>query len=178
MGQYLVEGVALGIYVRKQGKYSLEDVKANLKEEVNLDLYNITEDESNVYFSIKKQIFMDNLENLLRNEYKDLNLEEEEYKIFDDITGLSFQNLIKKLKELEIDSLHFRYTDFGMMSNSINYLSKDREMEVYVEMLAYNMDGKIIMECFNGFLRYFRRKIISSIKDNPLKDNIFVTIYG
>lgn len=178
MGQYLVEGIALGIYVRKQSKYSLEEVKSNLKDELNLDLYDITEDESNVYFSIKPQIFMDNFENLLRHEYKDLNLKDDEYKIFDDIRGLSFQELIRKLKELEIDSLHFRYTDFGMMSNRINYLSKARDMDVYVEMLTYNMDGKILMECYNVFLRYFRRKIINSINDNPLKDDVFVTIYG
>lgn len=73
MGLALVVGVATKIVVEKEnyiGSCTREDVLKDLKDELNLDLYDIEEDEENVYFYIKEDIFVNNIYNLLLSETK------------------------------------------------------------------------------------------------------------
>ena len=64
MGQSIIVGTATKIYARKRGEfstYSLEQIKKFLSKKLNLNLYDITEDEKQVYLSIKPKVFSENI---------------------------------------------------------------------------------------------------------------------
>ena len=64
MGRYMIIGTATKIYVEKNSRYdtyNVEQIKEILSNKLNLNLYDITEDEENVYLSIKPKIFSENI---------------------------------------------------------------------------------------------------------------------
>ena len=74
MGLALVVGVATKIVVEKEnyyeGKCTNEEILEDLKDELKFDLYDIEEDEQNVIFYIKEDVFVNNICNLLLSETK------------------------------------------------------------------------------------------------------------
>lgn len=179
MGLALVVGVATKIVVEKEnyiGSCTREDVLKDLKDELNLDLYDIEEDEENVYFYIKEDIFVNNIYNLLLSETKGNKWngnEKERFKLI--LEKINDMDSVEKIKNIiKEEGSFFLHIMSGCCLETISYISKKR-LTVYAELLVYNMAYKVFLEDYFEMFRYLKEKIQSAI-DNPLKDDVFLMV--
>ena len=73
MGTYLDIGIATTIYARKEDSwrdYSKEQVLENLSKNIDLNIYNIIDEEKYVILEIKPEIFENEIVNILRERLK------------------------------------------------------------------------------------------------------------
>ena len=180
MGLALVVGVATKIVVEKEnyyeGKCTKEEILEDLKDELDFNLYNIEEDEKNVTFYIKEDVFVNNIYNLLVSETKDIGLtgnDKEEFALL--LENIKNMDSVEKVKNVvEEEGSYFLHIMSGFCLETISYISK-RRFTVYAELLVYNMAYKVLYESYYELFRYLRKKIQSAI-DNPLKDDVFLMI--
>ena len=184
MGQSIIIGTATKIYVRKDGDYStynLEQIKNILSKKLNLDLYDITEDKREVYLSIKPKIFSENIISLLQNEYEILGLDindESIKELFEQIKHTPYDQLLSEIENKEINTYDFQFLEnYNYMCNDISYIDDDRELTICADMIAFYISEKVLLEAYNNLFNYLRNKIIKTI-DNPLKDDVFITLFG
>ena len=179
MGQSLNFGIATTIYAKKNSIYNSNKIKKALAECLNLEIYDMHENEKYIYLSLKEDIFMKNYEKLIKKEYKILDLDVTDYKVFDEIRDMSYDELLGGLQKKDICYPCFQFTEaYGYYSNNISYvLGKDYDIELSADIITYYLSEKVLFECYNDIFSYIRNKIISSM-DNPLKDAVFVTITG
>lgn len=180
MGVALVVWVATKIVVEKENYYTKgctkKDVLEDLKDELDFNLYNIEEDEQNVIFYIKEDVFVNNIYNLLVSETKDIGLtgnDKEEFALL--LENIKNMDSVEKVKNVvEEEGSYFLHIMSGFCLETISYISK-RRFTVYAELLVYNMAYKVLFESYYELFRYLRKKIQSAI-DNPLKDDVFLMI--
>ena len=168
MGRYMIIGTATKIYVEKNSRYdtyNVEQIKEILSNKLNLNLYDITEDEENVYLSIKPKIFSENIISLLQNEYEILGI---------DINKDGNKELLEKIKATPYNQI---LEGSNYICNDISYISKDSKLEIYADITAFFLSDKVILETYYDLFYYLRDKIVKAT-DNPLKDDIFITIWG
>lgn len=180
MGQCIAIGVGTTIFLKKSRRfgedYTIETAKSVVKEILNLDLYNITEDDKFVHFKIKEEIFKNNLYDLLEGEYREL-YPGQEIENLSKVKNKTPEELIQDLDNGTIRSYDFHFCEWGYGSNYLSFLLQNSEADLYIDMIAFYLTDKVIMESCGTFFKYIKSKIISST-DNPLKDDIFITIYG
>ena len=179
MGQNLNFGIATTIYAKKNSRYTSTEIKNVLAECLNLEIYTMQENEQYIYLSLKKEVFMENYEKLIKKEYKLLNVYDSDYEVFDKIKGMSYDELLESLKNRRISYPYFQFTKaYGYYSNDISYiLDKNYEIEISADIITYYLSEKVFFEGYYNIFKYIRNKIISSM-DTPLKDAVFVTIAG
>ena len=179
MGQALVIGVATKLYIHKQErytKYTKDDILEDLKNCLNLELYNITETEKELVLSIKNEVFVGNIYNFLLNEICELEWEGENKEKLN-----NFLNKISKLKQTEeIEKLikeegsSYLYIITGCPWEDISYIC-DGKFTIIPTLLTYTFSYKVFMECYGDTFRYLRKKLQKSI-NNPLKDDVFLMV--
>lgn len=180
MGLALVVGVATKIVVEKENYYTKgctkKDVLEDLKDELNFSLYNIEEDEKNVIFYIKEDVFVNNIYNLLVSETKDIELTSNDKEKLDLLLeNIKNMDSVEKVKNVvEEEGSYFLHIMNGFCLETISYISK-RGFTVYTELIVYNMAYKVLFESYYELFRYLRKKIQSAI-DNPLKDDVFLMV--
>lgn len=170
-------GIATTIYAKKNSIYNSNKIKNALTECLNLEIYDMHENEEYIYLSLKEDIFMKNYEKLIKREYKILDLDVKNYKVFDEIRDMSYNELLDGLQKKDICYPYFQFTEaYGYYSNDISYiLDQNYNIEVSADIITYYLSEKVLFECYNDIFSYIRNKIISSM-NNPLKDAVFVTI--
>ena len=180
MGLALVVGVATKIVVEKEnyyeGKCTKEEILEDLKDELKFDLYDIEEDEQNVIFYIKEDIFVNNICNLLLSETKNYEWKGHEKERFNLILeNIKAMDSVEKMKNIvKEDGSYFLHMMSGCCLETISYISK-RKFTVYAELLVYNMAYKVFLKAYFELFSYLREKIQSAI-DNPLKDDVFLMV--
>lgn len=180
MGLALVVGVATKIVVEKEnyyeGKCTKEEVLEDLKDELNFDLYDIEEDEKNVTFFIKEDVFVNNIYNLLLSETKNNEWKGHEKERFNLILeNKKAMDSVEKMKNVvKEDGSYFLHIMSGNCLETISYISKKR-FTIYAELLVYNDAFKVFLECYFDIFKYLREKIRNAI-DNPLKDDVFLMV--
>ena len=132
MGVALVVGVATKIVVEKENYYTKgctkKDVLEDLKDELDFNLYNIEEDEQNVIFYIKEDVFVNNIYNLLVSETKDIGLtgnDKEEFALL--LENIKNMDSVEKVKNVvEEEGSYFLHIMSGFCLETISYISKRR----------------------------------------------------
>ena len=183
MGQCIVIGVATTIYATvTQEKsfgysYTVDQVKEILSKEINLDLYDTEVYKNYLILHLKKDVFKDNIINLLESESKYFKKEKFSKDILEKIRKTPIDELIESIENKEINKDDLFFAEFGMYSNDISYSSGKKYVEMWADLFVYHIEGKVILETYNELFYYLRKKITENI-DNPLKDDIFISIYG
>ncbi len=184
MGRYIIIGTATKIYAKKKEDYStynLEQIKEILSKKLNLDLYDITEDEYEVCLSIKPKIFSENILNLLQNEYEILGIDitnEYNKKLFEKIKHTPYNQLLDEIENKNIHTYNFQFLEgYYSINNDISYIANERDLTVCADIVAFYLSEKVLLEAYYGLFSYLRNKIIKTM-DNPLKDDIFITLFG
>lgn len=179
MGQYINIGLATTIYVTKENlwgeDHTIKEVSETLSENLNLDLYTVEETKKSIIFSIKEDVFADNIIDFLKTEYKYLGCEEDAEEIFNAINEIPKKELLKKIEDRDILFENFQFTERGYDSNDISYLSKD--LQIYADIVSYELEGKVFLECYSELFKYLKKRITESMT-NPLKDALVISIFG
>lgn len=176
MSMWLTCGIATKITVIKN-RDSKENILKDLEKEIDLDIYNITEDAENVFLNIKEKMFEDNATTFVK----------EQLEIFTN-QSFNWNAMLKELEKLENKSYNelmeiakkhecmcFQFMEGCFANNNVNYLIAGHT--AYVDVIEYISDGKIFMECWNDIFYYLRNAIISS-SNNPIKTATVITITG
>ena len=165
MGTYLATGIIAKMSIQQKEmeyrKTTLPKVEEALRKELNLDAYFLSENETTVFWTINPQMLEGNFpeffETQLRmyDETKEQDIQQAIAKIRDAATGediikLATGNSLRKFQMLDYlqDSLEVKQQDSFSTYVTVNY-----------HMIAFFIDGKIVMECYKNILRYFERNI-------------------
>lgn len=177
MGQFLACGVATCISIIKNG-YSTERILEDLKLKMNLDIFNVVDDEKVMCLEIKKDIFENNILDFIREQITPVrgHFLNKELEYLDEFEGKSFEEMIRYSKEN--NSKAFFYSEgYLKVTNIVSYIFTNVRCDASIDMVSYISDGKIIMECWFELFCYLRDRIAKST-NNPLKDAVFVVIDG
>ena len=184
MGQSIIVGTATKIYVKEEDNYStynLEQIKEILSKKLNLNLYDITEDKNQVCLSIKPKIFSENILSLLQNEYEILGVDiNNKYnkELFEKIKHIPYNQLLNEIETKNLNTYDFQFLEGCYhLCNDISYIANDRKITLCADMIAFYLSEKVLLEAYNDLFDYLRNKIIKTI-DNPLKDDVFITLFG
>lgn len=165
MGAYLATGIVQDIAVDKRHiKYS--DIKADkiigqLKDELNLDYYDFSEDLEGYYWKIKPEILESNLADFLTTQFK-------MYQNKPDIHMLKAINQLKEVvagEEIIKLAASKSLINFQLVHQIIEYISVirdngfDEHVMIFYNLIAYFIDGKIITEGLGNSLTYFEANI-------------------
>lgn len=181
MGRYLACCIATTITVEKvKDRFSNPSTKNEiinmLSEKINLGIYNIKEDEENVYFELKEDVFEKNATSFIKEQLKKIDLKhiKEDYEEICKLEGKKYNELMKVAKKKSIES--FQYLNGSIFCNDASYLTNG-EYNCYADVIIYLIEGKVIFESYYTMFKYFRKLILEST-DNPIKDAVVVTITG
>lgn len=176
MGEYVQAGICYRIKVSKRemerNKVTYEEAIEGLLKEVPVDLYEVREVETGYIFSLKDEVLeKGQLSEFLTEQYKLANADKDKAgEIIDKLKGLNKADDIIEFAEKK------RYQNFQYSSiyNNI-YCGKWRErVMIEYELVIFMLEGKIIMEGYNKFLRYIEVLIK---KDNPYKISEVVKVF-
>ena len=183
MGQSIVVGIATKIYVKKENRrytYNIEQVKEILSKKLNLSLYDITEYENDICLSIKPSIFSKNIINLLQNEYNILGIDnnEENKELLEKLKNIPNNKILNEIENKKLSTYNFQFLEgYYNYLNDISYIDNDGNLTICADIIAFYLSDKVILESYFKLFNYLRCKIVKSI-DNPLKDDIFITLFG
>ena len=177
MGQYIGCGVATELSVRK-GKYSKSEILKEMEKELDLSIYNISENENEIYFNIKDDIFDKNILPFIIEQMEDLAKErksiDEDIKILKEFNSFKeFQKEYRNNEEKEYNDLINILLEYEWDLWKISTLSND--FNVSGTALLYLYNGKVIMEEYKSLFYYLRKNIIKGSK-NPLKTAFIIDL--
>ncbi len=178
MGRYLACGIAIKMVIENERAGEDKDkILKDLGKKVDLDLYEITDKDSNIILTMKKELLekyavdciLEQLE-YCREKYK----KEEKEKV-KKIKGLKYDELMKSAKEDHIYS--FELFEGSHFSSDISYLLEFSRANIFCDMIYYVIDGKVDFECWYEMFTYFRSCIIKS-STSPLSSSLVIDIIG
>lgn len=178
MGQYLSCGIATEIIVEKRWD-STEKILEKMKNKIDLNIYDISQDDKYICLSIKEDIFekyaIPFIEEQLEPVKNNLTTEKElrSLKNFEELKGKSYEELIKISNEKS--NYFFQRTEGNRVCNDVSYLTDGNI--AYADVINYISDGKIFMECYHDIFDYIRSLMIKS-STNPIRTAAVVTIIG
>lgn len=171
MGQYLQIGICTGIVIKNSSirDYGYENIIKSLKKEIDIEMYDVYESDKNVFFQLKKEFL--NKDDILDFLEKQFEMRDED------------KSLIEKLKE--------DFKNFNEPEDIINYARKKApyyfvERDLYklvrvgiwndsiwvvFKLIVFAVEGKIIIEQYNGFLKYMEN-IIRKDSSNKIAKTI------
>ncbi len=182
MGSYLATGIVQEIAIdKRQIKYSditVDKITEQLKNELNLDCYNYTEDLEGHYWKIKPKMLEGNLVEFLSMQFQ----------MYQNKTDSYMQEVLRQLGEAtngeEIIKLSESKTliNFQLIDQIIEYIEISRDngfnedIMIFYNLIAYFIDGKIITEGLGNSLKYFEANIRLQKDKYPVVDCIKVMI--
>lgn len=181
MGTYLATGIVQEIAVDKK-RIKHHDITANkiadqLKNELNLDYYDFSEDLDGYYWKIRPNTFEKNFTDFLGVQFQMYKRKPDSYML-DVISKLkeasSGEEIIKIAKNEYLNNFH--------SMQIIDHISviRDNGFEEYImifyDLIVYFMNGKIITEGLGSILRYFEANIRLQKDKYPIVDCVKVMI--
>ena len=171
MGRYLIIGLKLEacVYKDRINKYVSErrtktDILAELENTLRLGSeYDRKEEEDCYTYSLKQEICDKELLSFLKCFYdlRYIGENRESDTVMEKLSALSPQERLNLLEQKrfecfqEDEKTHYCYLD------NCGWF----EIPVYTRKIVLSMDGKIIMECYNEILDFFRRCIAKQLED-------------
>ena len=171
MGRYLIIGLKLEacVYKDRINKYVSErrtktDILAELENTFRLGSeYDRKEEEDCYTYSLKQEICDKELLSFLKRFYdlRYIGENRESDTVMEKLSALSPQERLNLLEQKrfecfqEDEKTHYCYLD------NCGWF----EIPVYTRKIVLSMDGKIIMECYNEILDFFRRCIAKQLED-------------
>lgn len=163
MGAYLVTGIVKNIGIRKKevaGQVTVEAIKAALQEKVSLNHYDYREDQNAMYWEIKS--------NMLEGNF--LEFYEAQCNIYDK-SGKTWQEGFNQITNAKTGKARLTLAEsknlghFKLIENIYDRLKIEQEngfttnVNITYDLIAFFVDGKIMMECYNNILNYFTKVI-------------------
>lgn len=185
MGTYLATGIVQKIVIRKnyRSRYlnrpeiTLETLQEGLRRELNIDHYNLSEDDDQFVWTIKPEMLEGNFAEFV-------SVQQEMYQ------GRCEKDIIDQIREAKTGdkiiqlAQERRFENFQMVSYMREFIEVPMEsgftddVPVDYEMIALFLDGKIIMECYGRIFHYFERNIRLQENKYPVAACLKIMISG
>lgn len=188
MGTYLATGIIQKIAVSKKEierntHLNLEGLKAALSKELKLQHYNFSENEQYFLWTINPRLLEGNLSEFLEEQFK---MYGEETAKRDDIqklitsikqidTGEKIIELAENHNFVNLQMVNYAWESIKVKHHDSNF---DDHVTVNYNMIAFFIDGKIIMECYKNIFRYFENNIRKQEKIYPIAACVKTMIVG
>lgn len=182
MGRYLITSISLLMYYKKKEAEScFKSVeKADeylLNKYISAEIYNRGEDDKNVYYLLKEDIFMREIHDFAEAFFK---LREDNYE--DEVEEiLSFLKKAKNMNEILEVSKDRMYSQFqNTVYTDPYWVSHDgfHDMELYTSGIMLTSDGKIEMECYGKLFIMFENLLREKLQSFKLSQSLRVAIDG
>lgn len=167
MGQYLQMGICYQMEIDKKRLDKLgitfEKLTNELKKQFDLSLYELNETQDEIIFEIKESVVLAQLQEFMKFQYS-LYPQEKPYvdcfkSAMETIGGLSsFQEIVEVAEEKK-----FPCFQSNVLTDEVK-VSVWNSLSVGISMLVFFVEGKIIMEGYNSFLRFIENNIRESGK--------------
>ena len=173
MGEFLQTSIMYEATVPKKkkrwmGAYSKDEILNVLGKYIDLELYEINEDEEDVKLVIKKDVFVNNLKTFLLEQRQLMPSDETETKLLELIDTRDYEHIMGEIHATT-------YFDLFETDGSIGYVLEDLDTRVYFKGLCYFTEGKAWLECYYELCVYLGNLIRRST-DNPLKGSVIIHI--
>jgi hypothetical protein len=179
MGRFLVIGIATRMVADKEecekAFKGVDGLKAAMEQQFNSKgIYQMNETESKVILELKPEVAEKEWIDFIRAFYDIRYIDyEEQDDVFEELSqknNLKDWLEIAERKEFEgYQATRFYY--FPMDSPSAFY-----DAYVRMDMVILSLDGKIMMECYDGLFSFFTRLIREKLSSYRLADSLFVDI--
>jgi hypothetical protein len=168
MSQYMQLGICNRIIIGKerlsQLNLTIEKVIEALSHGLDMSLYEQSETENSLVFSLKESIVMEELVSFLRSQYE-LYIQEKPYT--DDfelaVTMISELNSIEEIEELA-KGKSIRCFQRSVIDDEIS-INDWHWLRVEYSLWLMFVEGKIIMECYNNFLKFTENQVRKTSKE-------------
>ncbi|MBP9692729.1 MAG: hypothetical protein KBD90_05315 [Alphaproteobacteria bacterium] len=179
MGAYLATGIVQKMVIRTKDigtKVTMEAVKAALQKKVHLDHYAYSENDSTIYWTLKPHMLEGNLPEFLEAQFnlyegQKKSLQEDLEKVKQAQTGEDRLTLAKnKLPHFQIIKPIYEYTKVKQEDGF------EAHVPLVYALLAFFMDGKIVMECYGNILNYFTENLRLQNQQYPISNCLQVMI--
>ena len=165
MGTYLVTGIVQKIAIdKKRIKYpdiTVDKITDKLKDELNIDYYNFSEDLEGYYWKIKPKILEGNLAEFLSTQFQ-MYQNKPNTRMLDVIDQLKKAVGSEEIIKLAKSKLLINFQSVHQIIEYIRVIRDngfDEHVMIYYDLIAYFMNGKIITEGLGNSLRYFEANI-------------------
>jgi hypothetical protein len=182
MGTYLTNGIVQNITIEKRKlehrKVTIAAINESLKQEINIDCYNQSEDATAYYWTIKPEMLKPDLAKFLDTQFQMYSKEKDRYMqdVIDELTK------VKTAEEITEIAKNKGLSRFQFIDNIMEHIKVvqengfDTSILVHYSLISYFLDGKIIMECYGRILKYFERNIRLQRDKYPIVDCVKVMI--
>ncbi|WP_339298075.1 hypothetical protein MKY92_25290 [Paenibacillus sp. FSL R5-0623] len=161
MGQYLQMGICHQMLIGKREieKTTIEKITGELGKLVNLELFDFEESEENVSFIIKESVVQEQLHMFLS----------EQFSLYDQSYAEDFSELLPEIEKRKLlveiielaEEKEFRFFQHNNVYDNIE-ISPWQTAQVDTSLLAIFIEGKLLMESYNSFLRYWENLVRAS----------------
>lgn len=161
MGQYLQMGICHKMLFGKReiGKTTIDKIKGELGKLVDLELFDFEESEENISFIIKESVVQEQLQMFLS----------EQFSLYDQSYAEDFSELLSEIKKRQsLDEIielakekEFRLFQHNNVYDIIE-ISPWQTARVDTSLLVIFIEGKLMMESYNSFLRYLENLVRAS----------------
>lgn len=161
MGQSLQMGICHQMLIGKReiGKTTIEKIKEELGKLANLELFDFEESEENISFIIKESVVQEQLQMFLS----------EQFSLYDQSYAEDFSELLSEIKKRQsLDEIielakekEFRFFQHNNVYDII-VISPWQTARVDTSLLVIFIEGKLMMESYNSFLRYLESLLRAS----------------
>jgi hypothetical protein len=182
MGTYLTNGIVQNITIEKRQlehrKVTIAAINESLKQEINIDCYNYSEDPEAYYWKIKPEMLTPDLARFLDDQFQMYEEEKDQHMqdVIDELTKITTAEEITELAKNK------GLAHFQLVNNIMEHIKViqengfDTSILVHYSLISYFLDGKIIMECYGRILKYFERNIRLQKDKYPIVDCVKVMI--
>ncbi|MCM3593468.1 hypothetical protein M4D58_22870 [Brevibacillus borstelensis] len=164
MGQYLQAGICHQIVIRKRefaDVITTDQLCEELNKEIDISLFDFEETDEHVRFVIKEEIVLEQLHDFMEHQFSLYNqgYADEFATVLSEISKKkSLTDIIELAKEKK--SRFFQESDVLQHFTVFSW----KRVGVKVSLLTFFVEGKILMECYNDFLRYVEKLVHSNSK--------------
>ncbi len=175
MGKYLSLQIA-NIIIANKGKYTKEEVLEMLKEKIDLDIYEVKEEEEFLFLSLKKEIFCKEITKLMKEITQYAEKEQKMYlnERIKELENIKEYEQVMSIASEEKDG--FKIARERLFNNDISYLLDNKNLACFCEGVSLlSKEGQYI-SYYGDMFNYFRENIIANLY-SKLKTALVVVVY-
>ena len=182
MGTYLATGIVQEISIDKRQikcpDISIDNITRRLKEELNLDCYDYSEDLEGYYWKIKPRMLEGNLAEFINTQFQmyqskiDGDMQDVVNQLSKTASGDEVIKLVANKALINFHRVH-QLIDYVRIIRDNGF---DEHVMIYYKLIAYFIDGKIITEGLGNSLRYFESNIRLQKDKYPIADCVKVMV--
>ncbi len=183
MGQFLAIGLVTKQIISKdqleKGKISNEELISKMQKELHFNpvIFDFTENEKDIVFKLKKELFESELIPFLEKFYPLIYINNNSYlETLNELKSALSENWLPLAEDKSYEE--FQIDNYGIEDNLCFDKAFKPRVTVYYESILLSMEGKIMMESYGRQFNFFKLCMTDMFKEFRLAGALRVYITG